>query len=549
MKIVIGVLTVVIVAVGIILVLPFLIDLNKYQDQYKPFIEDALNRKVQLQDIRLTIWPRIGARVAGFAVLDDPAFGSNPFTSLKSMDVGVKLMPLLGGKVEVEDITLRDPIVTVIKNKNGVLNISTIGRTGVELPKTPSRAPMPSTEGPLKILTLLAVDRVSIVGGILNYRDQSAAKPIEYVLQDLQFTLKPVHLGQSPSLRFAALVQPFNLPVTLDGTFGPLKETTDIEAINLQLALGKTVFTITGSTSGHDAKATINSPVINTANLPIALPLKKPVELKSVEIAAAINGQDAHLSNLSFQLFDGDVMGQGSFTFGSDSPPFMGQATIQGLQVGPALDALAAPPISISGTVGANLVLQGRGFSMPDLTKSLEGTGHVAVKDGKIEGVNLLQEAISLLKVAGISLDNATATVFSTTETDLAIKEGIIHVQRLLIDSHDFQATGNGTIGFDQTLHLTLTLNLSQALSQKISGLSPVARLALAEGRVKVPLLITGTVQAPSYGLDSKDLSGKAQEQVKEKLKEAIGDLFKGSAKPDDLKQKSRDLLKGVLGR
>ena len=549
MKIVIGVLTVVIVAVGIILVLPFLIDLNKYQDQYKPFIEDALNRKVQLQDIRLTIWPRIGARVAGFAVLDDPAFGSNPFTSLKSMDVGVKLMPLLGGKVEVEDITLRDPIVTVIKNKNGVLNISTIGRTGVELPKTPSRAPMPSTEGPLKILTLLAVDRVSIVGGILNYRDLSAAKPIEYVLQDLQFTLKPVHLGQSPSLRFAALVQPFNLPVTLDGTFGPLKETTDIEAINLQLALGKTVFTITGSTSGHDAKATINSPVINTANLPIALPLKKPVELKSVEIAAAINGQDAHLSNLSFQLFDGDVMGQGSFTFGSDSPPFMGQATIQGLQVGPALDALAAPPISISGTVGANLVLQGRGFSMPDLTKSLEGTGHVAVKDGKIEGVNLLQEAISLLKVAGISLDNATATVFSTTETDLAIKEGIIHVQRLLIDSHDFQATGNGTIGFDQTLHLTLTLNLSQALSQKISGLSPVARLALAEGRVKVPLLITGTVQAPSYGLDSKDLSGKAQEQVKEKLKEAIGDLFKGSAKPDDLKQKSRDLLKGVLGR
>ena len=242
-------------------------------------------------------------------------------------------------------------------------------------------------------------------------------------------------------------------------------------------------------------------------------------------------------------------MGQGSFTFGSDSPPFMGQATIQGLQVGPALDALAAPPISISGTVGANLVLQGRGFSMPDLTKSLEGTGHVAVKDGKIEGVNLLQEAISLLKVAGISLDNATATVFSTTETDLAIKEGIINVQRLLMDSHDFQATGNGTIGFDQTLHLTLTLNLSQALSQKISGLSPVARLALAEGRVKVPLLVTGTVQAPSYGLDSKALSGKAQEQVKEKLKEAIGDLFKGSAKPDDLKQKSRDLLKGVLGR
>ena len=549
MKVLAGIGVVVLLLIVLVLALPFLIDLNKYQDQYKPLIEDALNRKVQLQDIRLTMWPRIGARVAGLAVLDDPAFGSSPFTSLTSLDVGVKFMPLLSGKVEVEEITLRDPVITVIKNKNGVLNVSTIGRTGVELPKTPSRAPIPSTEGPLKILALLAVDRVSIVGGTLTYRDLSAAKPTEYVLQDIKLLLQSIRLGQTPSLHFGALVQPFNLPVTLDGTFGPLKETTDIDAINLQLALGKTVFTITGSTAGHDAKVNVNSPVINTANFPIALPLKKPVELKSFEISTAVKGQDAHLSNLSFQLFDGQVKAQGSLISGSDSPPFTGKATIQGLQLGPALDALAATQVSISGTAGADLALQGRGFSMPDLTKTLEGTSHVAVKDGKIEGVNLLQEAISILKVAGISLDNAKATAFSTIETDLAIKEGIINVQRLLMDSHDFQATGEGTVGFDQTLNLKVTLNLSQVLSQKLAGSSPAARLAMAGGRLNVPLLITGTVQAPSYGLDSKALTGRVQEQVKEKVKEAIGDLLKGSTKPDDLKQKGQDLLKGLLGR
>ncbi|MBH0177194.1 MAG: AsmA family protein [Nitrospira sp.] len=92
MKILMGLLVLI---VGLVLSLPFLIDLNKYQDQYKPLIEEALNRKIQLQDIRLTVWPRIGARVAGFAVLDDPAFGSGPFASLSSLDVGVKLMPLL----------------------------------------------------------------------------------------------------------------------------------------------------------------------------------------------------------------------------------------------------------------------------------------------------------------------------------------------------------------------------------------------------------------------------------------------------------------------
>lgn len=547
MKVVVGFLIVVVVAVGVIVALPFLIDLNKYQDQYKPLIEDALNRKVQLQDIRLTIWPRIGARVAGVTVQDDPAFGSSPFTTLTSLDVGVKLMPLLSGKVEVEDITLRDPAIILIKNKSGVLNVSTIGRTGVELPKTPSRAPIPSTEGPLKILALLAVDRVSLVGGQLTYRDLSAAEPSEYIVRNMELLLQSVRLSQTPSLHFSALVHPFNLPVTLDGTFGPLKETTDIDAINLQLALGKTVFAITGSTAGHDAKVNINSPVINTAHVPIALPLKKPVELKNVEIAAAVKGQDAQLSNLSFQLFDGQVKAQGSLTSGSDSPPFTGKATIQGLQLGPALDTLATTQVSISGMAEADLALKGRGFSMQDLTKALEGTSHVAVKDGKIEGVNLLQEAISLLKVAGISLDNAKATVFSKIETDLAIKEGIINVQRLLMDSHHFQATGNGTVGFDQTLNLKVELNLSQTLSQKITGSSPAARLALTEGRLNVPLLITGTLQAPSYGLDSKALTGRVQEQVKEKVKEAIGNLFKGSAKPDGLKQKGQDLLKGLL--
>jgi AsmA protein len=485
--------------------------------------------------------------VAGFVVLDDPAFGSSPFTSLTSLDVGVKLFPLLSGKVEVEDITLRNPVITVIKNKNGVLNVSTIGRTGVELPKAPSRAPVPSTEGPLKILALLAVDRVSITGGTLTYRDLSAAKPAEYIVQNMEILLQSVRLGQSPSLHVGMLIQPLNLPVKLDGTFGPLKESTDIDAINLQLALGKTDFMITGKTVGRNGSLNISAPVINTANLPLALPLQKPVDIKNLQIAAHVQGQDVLLEKLSFQLFDGQMAAEGRITSGSETPPFTGKMKIQGMQLDPALNALATTQVSISGTAGADLSVQGRGLSVPDLTKSLEGTGHMAVKDGKIEGVNLLQEAISILNVVGISLDNAKATAFSTIETDLAIKQGTIHVQRLLMDSHDFQATGGGTIGFDQTLNLTVNLNLSQDLSQKIARSSPAAKFAMKEGRVSLPLVITGTAQAPSYGLNMKGLTGRVQEQVQKKVEEAVGGLLKGTTKPEDLKQQGQDLLKGLL--
>ncbi|MBS0151487.1 MAG: AsmA family protein [Nitrospira sp.] len=549
MKTAIGLLVLVVLLVGGVLALPFLVDLNKYQDQYKPLIEAELNRKIQLQDIRLTVWPRIGARVAGFAVLDDPAFSSGSFASLSSLDVGVKLVPLLSGKVEVEEITLHNPVITVIKNKNGVLNASTVGRKGVPVPEKPSRAPIPSTEGPLKLLALLAVDRLSIDGGKLTYRDLSAAAPTEYVLQDLELLLREVRLGQTPHLHVASLVQPFNLPVKLDGTFGPLRETMDIDTIDFQLAVGKTEFTITGNAAGNDATVTISSPVINTANLPVTLPLKKPVDIKDVKITAEVKGQEAKLNSLSLHLFDGEVKGQGKMIAGAEVPPFKGSVALQGLQLGPALNAVAETPVSISGTAGADLSLQGKGFSIPDLTKALEGTGHLTVKDGKIEGVNILQEVADALKLAGISMGEAKATAFSTIETDLAIKQGVINVQRLLMDSHDFQATGGGTISFDQKLNLIVNLNLSQDASQKIAAASPVVKIAMKEGRLSLPLTISGTAQAPSYGVDVKGLTGKVQEQVKKKVEEAIGGLLKGTTKPEDLQKEGKELLKGLFGQ
>lgn len=544
MKVAIGLLIGLIVLVAVVFTLPFLIDLNKYQDQYKPLIEEALNRKVLLQDIRLTIWPRIGASVSGFTVLDDPAFGTDPFASLGSLDVGVKLMPLLGGQVEVEEITLRDPVITVIKNKNGVLNVSTIGRTGVATPQKPSRAPVPSAEGPLKILAMLAVDQVSIEGGKLTYRDLSAAKPTEYVLQDLELLLQSVELGETPTLHFRTLVQPMNIPVRLDGAFGPLKESADLDAIRFKLAIGKIDAVIVGKTSGRNVNLNVSAPVINTADLPIALPLQKPVEVHNLEIAADVQGQEVLLRNASFQVFGGQVAAQGSLTSGSNTPPFVSKLKVQGIQLGPALNALATTKASMSGTADADISLQGQGFAMPDLTKHLKGTGRISARDGRIEQIGLLAEALTILKVAGVQLDHPKTTVFSTIQTDMTVEEGTLQLRNLLMDSNDFQATGGGTVGFDQTLNLLVNLNLSQDLSGKVAGASTVARVAMKDGRLRLPLTITGTTQAPSYGIDLKALTGRVQEQAKKKAEDTVKGLLKGTVKPEDLKQQGRDFLK-----
>ncbi len=548
MKVLLGIGAFIILLVILVILLPIIVDLNQYQGHYRPIIEEALKRKIELKDIRLTIFPRLGVRIAGFAVLDDPTFSSDPFASLTSLDVGVRLRPLLSKRVEVEELTLRDPLITVIKNRDGILNASTLGKKGAPKPEEAPAPEAPATEGPLRILALLAVDRVSITGGKLTFRDLSAAKPTEYVLQDLDFLLKDVGLGKTPSLHLATLVQPLNFPVKVDGTFGPLKETSDIEALDFTIALGKTNLAVKGSAVGGDAKLTLTSQAINTADLPVTLPLKKPVEVKDLQAMAEVKGQQARLNNLSFQVFNGRVKAQGGLTLGTPAAPFDGKVAVQGLQLGPVLEAVGTDKVSVSGTAATELALQGRGFSMPELTQALEGTGHMTIKDGKLEGINLMKEALTLLKVAGITQDHVKATAFSTIEGDVAIKQGVINLQRLLMDSHDFQATALGTIRFDQTLNVKANLNLPEALSNQIAGKSPVAKLAMTGGRITVPLIITGTAQAPAYSLDAKAVGAKVQEQVTEKAKEAVGELLQGK-KPRDVLKEGEQTLKQLFGR
>ncbi|HJU05044.1 MAG TPA: AsmA-like C-terminal region-containing protein, partial [Nitrospiraceae bacterium] len=322
-------------------------------------------------------------------------------------------------------------------------------------------------------------------------------------------------------------------------------DSTDLECL---VAFETSLVMVKASALDGEVKVIATSPSINTDDLPITLPLRKPVEMKDVRLTAGLKGSDARVHNLALNVFGGRLFAQGGSTIGTKSPPFDGNVVLEKLQLGPILNAFTET-VSATGTAAMQVVVRGRGFTMPDLTNALTGNGRFAVKEGKIDGVNLLRQATELLKAAGVAPGKIEATAFSTLEGTFTIKDGLVNVDRVLMDSHDFQATAVGTIGFDQALDLKATLNLSEALSQQIAGTSPVAKLALTKGRISVPLIIAGTAQSPSYALDAKTLRVKAGEQVKGRVQEAIGEALKGKdGKKLDLK-KGAETLKQLFGR
>jgi AsmA protein len=68
--------------------------------------------------------------VQNVTVADDPAFSAEPFLRVPSLQVNVEFLPLLWQEVRVSRLVLRAPEVTVIRDKKGRLNVTSLGPTG-----------------------------------------------------------------------------------------------------------------------------------------------------------------------------------------------------------------------------------------------------------------------------------------------------------------------------------------------------------------------------------------------------------------------------------
>lgn len=630
MKILVSVLVCLTLAVALLLALPFLIDLNPLVARYKPQIESALGRTVDFKEIRLTLWPRLGARLSGVTVMDDPAFLAAPFASLSSLDIGVQLRPLLSGRIVVDEIALRDPVITIVKNAQGLLNVSTLGAAGSPPPSTVGgpTSPSGSSGNPLRLLALLAVDRVSLAGGRLTYRDLSSRAPTEYSLQDLHIVLQQVHLGATPSFTLRTMLQPYDLVVTLDGTAGPLTESGDldnvaarigignieakveggltngradftvaapsiaagdlpldlrlerpllvkdftahfvspyptppgkgvmdvmtVDPLSLALAMGSSTLSLTGSLRAGELTIDAAAPVLHSVDVPVGMgALAAPVDLERVrarvQVNLSANAADTRLRIPTFdcQVWGGRVTAAGSLSMHGVPAPFSGTLTVRDLQVASLMPVLGGKGVRVSGTAAADLALRGRGTTMPELTRSLAGTGRLSIADGTLEGVDLAQEALLLLKVLGVSASQLRGTAFSSLEGAWTIANGVADLERFQIQSREASVNARGTIGFDQTVNLHAQVALSETLSAKVAT-SPVLRLASRGGRVTVPMLIRGTMTAPSYALDTAAIAGSVQEQLKDRVGLAAEKVLKGKA--GARVQQGMDALKRLFG-
>ena len=102
-------------------------NVNQYRGRIQTELETRLDRKVNLGDMHLGLFPP-RFQVQNLSIADDPKFNAaKPFVEAQELDVSIKLLALLHKSVEISSVSLRRPSVELVKDVQGTWNFSTVG--------------------------------------------------------------------------------------------------------------------------------------------------------------------------------------------------------------------------------------------------------------------------------------------------------------------------------------------------------------------------------------------------------------------------------------
>ena len=156
--IVIGIILLIVIATVIVKIV---FTKEKLMAMLIPRIETALKRKVEIQDINVSIWRGLGVDVNGVKVLNPSGYTEDVLIKFDQLQVRVKLLPLLHKRIEIRKLILKDLVINLEKIQSGVSNYGDL---------------IQSKGG--KIVLPIAFDQMEIKNGEVHYLDSQAGKEI-----------------------------------------------------------------------------------------------------------------------------------------------------------------------------------------------------------------------------------------------------------------------------------------------------------------------------------------------------------------------------------
>lgn len=173
---IIGAVVVLIVLAAIIL--PLVIDPNEYRDQIETAVEDRAGRPMSIEgDLSLSVFPWLGVEIDRVRLGNPEGFGDEPFAAVESAGVSVKLLPLLGRRLEVSTVRLEGLRLNLERLADGRTNWEDLAEAE---PDTVEPAPEDDAT-----FTFGGVEGLRLEDAVVRLRDREADEVVEIVIPSL----------------------------------------------------------------------------------------------------------------------------------------------------------------------------------------------------------------------------------------------------------------------------------------------------------------------------------------------------------------------------
>jgi AsmA family/AsmA-like C-terminal region len=509
--------------------LPRLVDTPRIQGYIATSAAQALGRPVKFSAVTLRVLPLPAVALHDLEVADDPRFGSAPFLRLQTGHVRLKLLPLLTGRVELGDILLKNPVISLIQTADGRLNISTLG-TATE-PRGPARPGRPSSGS--AAAGAAAVTRVLVEGGLVTYVVQGKAEAAQHRLSDVDLTLS----GGATQIAFKgrAKLQPGAVSLTLsDGVIGvgaarslteaSLRGKVGIDGSDVAplaaVTIGPTP-TVGGAVKGTLVLGgTVGAPTAagEITMSPLAVtevqpqcpePKRRTLSIPTVKVNAAWQNERLTGSPLTATL-GGTVTTQLTATLDRGIRVELADLTVKALPLEKVLVDYLCQGYAISGPLDLTGALA---FEARDPMNTLSGPGQLRVGRGKVVGPQALALIGSVVRVGG--------AISSILAADLPP-----NVFDSPLEFESITGTYTLTNGVATTRDLLYT---SRAMKVSIAGDYGLATrrmdldMIVSHGRGQLQAKVTGTTTSPSIRVSPSTV---LRDLDRQKTEQGIKDLL-----------------------
>ncbi len=460
--------------VALVVAIVFGVNLYIQSPAVQARIEDEIGRalRIPLKITNTSVTPWSDLRINGITI---PSGGSN-LLEAASFNARYRLLPLLGGKLVIYDMSVESPKLVWPQNAEGKW----------ELPK-PAPAPAAAPASP-KTEVATATPEPSAAPAESRPQEPKAKKRggFQVIVEGFEIKHGNVELLDAAGVRVAT----FSDVNMLYATLTP-------ERIEGTVNIGRTVW-------------------------------NEAVVFENLRTPFNYTPSVVDLPQISGTIGGGPI--SGSFNLRSTEPkaPFTFGLKFDQVDVARVAKDANWGEGQASGMLGGVLDLKG---NYPRFARA-EGTAHVTLQDGRFHEFSyfeMIGQALQIKQLSDLRLKDSSA--------EARIADEKLNFENITLDASDLQLTAKGLARFDGKLQLTARLSAQNALIKQLPGLVR-DNFSVGEGDTRfIDFNITGKAGKPKTDLLDKIVGQKLEAQFDELVNGLFGTKRK---KEDDKKDQDK---------